>query len=88
MARVPNLKSGDPEFKFCSDHYLDLFQVVLGSTPRLHLYIANWFASPVGILNLLSLFQKVECLWTGLRAKCTSTIKKEFGIFGLESHHY
>ena len=28
-----------------SDHLLDLFQVVLGSTPRLRLYIANWFAS-------------------------------------------
>ena len=26
---------------------------------------------PVEILNLLHLFQKVECLWTSFRAKCT-----------------
>ena len=45
MARVPDLKSGDPEFKSRSDHELDLFQVVLGSTPRQYLYIAYWFAS-------------------------------------------
>ena len=37
----PGLKSGDPEFKSRSDHQLDLFQVVLGSTPWLRLYIAN-----------------------------------------------
>ena len=38
-------KSGDPEFKSRSDQKLDLFEVVPGSTPRLRLYIANWFAS-------------------------------------------
>ena len=42
VVRVPDLKSGDPEFKSFSDHKLDLFQVVSGSTPQLHLYIANW----------------------------------------------
>ena len=45
VVRVPDLKSGDPEFKSRPDHQLDLSQVVLGSTPRLLLYIANWFAS-------------------------------------------
>ena len=50
--RSSDLKSGDPEFKSRSDHLLDLFQVVLGSTPRLWLYIANWFAScQVGFLT-------------------------------------
>ena len=39
------IKSGDPESKSRSDHRLDLSQVVPGSTPRLHLYIANWFTS-------------------------------------------
>ena len=42
----------------CSDHHLDLFEVVPGSTPRLCLYKANWSAScQLGFLNLLSLFQ-------------------------------
>ena len=27
------------------EHQLDLFQVVPGSTPHLHLYIVNWSAS-------------------------------------------
>ena len=43
VVRMLNFKSGDPEFKSRSDHQLDLFQVVLGLTPR---------------LRLLSLFQK------------------------------
>ena len=29
----------------CSDHLVDLFQVFPGSTPQLHLYLANWSAS-------------------------------------------
>ena len=52
MVRSLDLKSGDPEFKSPSDHKLDLSQVVPGSTPRLHLYIANWSAScQLGFLN-------------------------------------
>ena len=43
--RVLDLKSGDPGFKSRPDHQLDLFLVVLVSTPRLRLYIANWSAS-------------------------------------------
>ena len=39
VVRVPDLKSGDPEFKSRSDHQLDLFEVVPCSTPRLRLYI-------------------------------------------------
>ena len=35
--RSLDLKSGDPEFKSRSDHWLDLSQVVPGSTPRLYL---------------------------------------------------
>ena len=54
VVRAADLKSGDPEFKFKSgdpefksrsEYYLDLFEVVLGSTPRLRLYIfasASW----------------------------------------------
>ena len=45
MVRAPNLKYRDPEFGSCSDHKLDLFEVVPCSTPRLRLYIANWSAS-------------------------------------------
>ena len=45
MVRARDLKSGDPEFKSRSDHWLDLFEVVPGSTPGLCLYIANWSAS-------------------------------------------
>ena len=36
-----HLKSGHPGFKPRPDHELDLFQVVPGSTPLLHLYLAN-----------------------------------------------
>ena len=56
MIRAPDLKSGDPEFKSRSDHQLDLFQVVPGSTAALvHTQLACLL--PVGILNLSSLFQ-------------------------------
>ena len=56
MLRPLDLKTGDPEFKSCSDHQLDLFQDLFGSTPRLHLYIANFFTrfnNQLGLLNLL-----------------------------------
>ena len=43
--RALDLKSGDPQFNLCSDHLLDLFEIVRYSTPRLPLYIANWSAS-------------------------------------------
>ena len=68
MVRAPDLKSGNPEFKSRPDHQLDLFQVVPDSTPRLRLYIVNWSAScllAVGILNLLSLFQRFVSLARG-----------------------
>ena len=42
---APDLKSGDPEFKSCYDHQLEMLQVLTGSTPRLRLYTANWSAS-------------------------------------------
>ena len=45
VVRAPDFKSGDPEFRSRSDHSRDLFLGVLGFTPRLRLYIANWFAS-------------------------------------------
>ena len=35
----------DPELRSRSDHQLDLFQGIPGSTPRLRLYLANWSAS-------------------------------------------
>ena len=41
VARVLDLISGDPEFKSCSDHQLDLFQVVSGLTPWPCLHIAD-----------------------------------------------
>ena len=43
--RALDLKSGDPEFKSRSDHNVDLFQLVPGSTPQLYQYMANWSAS-------------------------------------------
>ena len=45
MVRALALRSGDPGFKTRSDHSLNLFLVVPGSTSQLHLSIANWFAS-------------------------------------------
>ena len=40
-----DLKPGNPKFTSRSDHQLNLLQVIPGSTPRLHLNIANWYAS-------------------------------------------
>lgn len=40
-----DLKHGNPEYKSCSDHQLDLLQVVSRLTPRPHLLIAKWSAS-------------------------------------------
>ena len=52
LIRAPDLKSGDPEFKFCFDHQLDLFQVFPGSTPQVLLYIATWsFSCQLGFLT-------------------------------------
>ena len=52
VVRALDLKSGYPEFKSRSDHQLDLFQVVPGSPPWLHLYIVNWSAScQLGVLT-------------------------------------
>ena len=45
VVRAVDLKSGNPEFKCCSDHKLDLFQVVSDSNPWLCSYKANWSAS-------------------------------------------
>ena len=44
--RAPDLKSGDPEMESVSDHLVDLFQVALGSTPQVNLYMANWSVLP------------------------------------------
>ena len=56
MVRAPDLRSGDPEFKSRSDHLLDLFEVVPSSSAAL---VNSQLVSllPVGILNLLNLFQ-------------------------------
>ena len=67
MVRVPDLTSGDLEFKSRSDHQLDLFQVILGSTPRLRLYnglpAASWDAYPVKFVSIVSFrLLKAECL--------------------------
>ena len=42
---VLNFKSRNRKFESRSDNQLDLFQVVSGSTPPLHLYVTNWSAS-------------------------------------------
>ena len=47
MVRAADLKSGDPEFQSRSDHQLDLFQVVPGSTPRL--YLSDQLARSTGL---------------------------------------
>ena len=45
VIRALALRSGDPGFKTRSDHLLNLFLIVPGSTSQLPLWIANWFAS-------------------------------------------
>ena len=59
MVRASDLRSGDPEFGSRSDHKLDLFQVVSpwfnSSAALVHSQVVCLV--PVGILNLLSLFQ-------------------------------
>ena len=45
VVKASDMKSRDPEFKFFSDPWPDLFLVVSGSTPKLHLYMTNLFAS-------------------------------------------
>ena len=42
-----------PRVQVPPDHQLDLFRVVPSSNPQpcLYMYIASWFARPVGILN-------------------------------------
>ena len=64
MVRAHALRSGDPGFKTRSDHSLNLFLVVPGSTSQLHLYIANWFASgQLGFLTVVVVFGRfVECV--------------------------
>ena len=57
VVRALALRPGDPGFKTRFDHWLNLFLVVPGSTSRLHLSIANWFA--FGKLGFLTVV--VEC---------------------------
>lgn len=46
MVTAPDLESGNPEMESHSDHLVDLFQVALGSTPQVDLYMANWSVPP------------------------------------------
>ena len=56
------LRSGDPGFKTRSDHSLNLFLVVPGSTSQLHLLIANWFDSgQLGFLTVVVVVVVVFC---------------------------
>ena len=59
VVRALALRPGDPGSKTRSDHSLNLFLVVPGSTSQLHLYIANWFAS--GQLGFLTVVVVVFC---------------------------
>ena len=61
VVRASDLKSGDPDFTSRAHHQLDLFQVVPGSTAAL---VQSQLVCllPVGILNLLSLFQLLVSL--------------------------
>ena len=45
VARMPDLRFGDPQFKSCFDHQLVFLQVVSSSISWLCLYIASWSAS-------------------------------------------
>ena len=57
---TPDLRSGDLEFSSRPDHLLDLFQLVPGSTPRLHVYIANWSVShQLGFLTCSVYFSRL-----------------------------
>ena len=70
VVRVRDLKFGDPEFKSHSNHQLDLFQVVPGSTPWLHLYIPNWSAShQVGLLTHYVFFSSLSWSWKALAGR-------------------
>ena len=54
VVRALALRCRDPGFKTRSDHSLNLFLVVPGSTSQLHLLIANWFASgQLGFLTVV-----------------------------------
>ena len=44
MVSAPALRSGDPDLKKWSDHYLNFILVVPGLTSLMQLKIANWFA--------------------------------------------
>ena len=58
MVRKPDMKCVDPKFKYSSDHRLDLFHVLSGSTPWLTLCMQpTVHGLPVGILNILGLFE-------------------------------
>ena len=46
MVRDPGLKSGTADFKSHSDHPVDLFQVLPGSTPLQRLCVAMTSLSP------------------------------------------
>ena len=59
VVRALALRSGDSGFKTRSDHSLNLFLVVPGSTSQRHLQIANWFAS--GRLGFLTVVVVVFC---------------------------
>ena len=59
MVRTLVLRSGVHGFKIRSDHSLNLILIVPGSTSRLHLYIANWFAS--GQLGFLTVVVVLCC---------------------------
>ena len=59
MVRALALRSGVPGFKTRSDHSMNLFVLVPGSTSQLHLQIANWFAS--GQLGFLTVVVVVFC---------------------------
>ena len=57
VVRTFALRSGDPGFKTRSDHSLNLIPIDPGSRSRLHLEIANCFASgQLGFFKKLLLF--------------------------------
>ena len=54
MVHALALRSGDPGFKTCSDHWLNLFLVVPGSTSEPHFLIAICLASgQLGFLTVV-----------------------------------
>ena len=71
MVGTHALRSRVPRFKTRSDHSLNLFPVVPGSTSRPHFSIANWLlfaSSHLGFLAVVVFCRYVDCVSLALKS--------------------